>query len=602
MCLRQNAVSILLFILLTLAALSAADAQITRWPPEPSGAAPIMADLELAEHRFLPSTARWNLVWADQLRPYLLTPAKIVFAATHFMGSQKLWKDQSAEFRQHDDNFLMLTYHLAVGLNPARNDDCPDPKSLTGDGRIGVVAPEGYVSEWETHWLPWLQNAGIPTGEARFEDMFQHYDAVSLSNRVWHQDPYWLMNMDNADWRSYVAEVCLAWMTGNENEGCFFDVAVETSAWLYNPKAQNPAPGNFDWWAAPHRPSQRSVFFADRRELAAWTNAQYLGYFQSVYRRFHAASPQYLVIPNVDQMVTSVYDPTWLDGDAAGESVDGVMMEGFGNYRGYDMWLTLDRCVRHVTGRGKILIAQFSDHSAEERYRRTAMYMLVKNANCYINAVAEDVRWYPEYEIDLGTQSAPPQTLEELRVAGSGDAGLWRRDYEGGMVLVNTSNAEIAYALPAERNWSVVRTSGGGIVGEDGIPQPQAIAYDPAPASVRVPASDGLILRSEIPTSVTGSVVRDFSIDVWPQPAAQTLHVSISGVSSRPLRLWLTDVLGRSIVMESPASGLQEGSKPAPASTATLSIPVAGLRTGFYMLSVRFSDGQLLQRRVLVGR
>lgn len=148
-------------------------------------------------------------------------------------------------------------------------------------------------------------------------------------------------------------------------------------------------------------------------------NNQYLKYYQDIYKQYHTALFDYLLIPNVDQMATGWYDPVWMDGSFGGETIDGAMMESFGNYTGSDMYLTLDRCVRHITGRGKILIAQWYDDSPKERYRRIGMYMLVKNENSFVNIATGNVNWYPEYEISLGEQSPVPNNLQSMRVAGS---------------------------------------------------------------------------------------------------------------------------------------------------------------------------------------
>src|SRR5439155_20716757 len=134
----------------------------------------------------------------------------------------------------------------------------------------------------------------------------------------------------------------LDWMRGNSNEGCFFDVAVETNSSLYNPKLSDPSPANFDWWAPPHGPAGEAAQTKDRSAFASWMNRRYLGCYQEIYKRFHSDSVDYLVLPNTDQMVTTVYDLAWTDGDANGETIDGAMMEGFGNYQGQDMWLTLE--------------------------------------------------------------------------------------------------------------------------------------------------------------------------------------------------------------------------------------------------------------------
>ncbi|MBE0644868.1 MAG: hypothetical protein IH600_12360 [Bacteroidetes bacterium] len=548
---RNNFKALVICLVAQASFAQAAFAQSADWPPEDIQPAPIMQGLSLAEGRFVPSTSRWNLVWADQIIPYRYSAAQLAFAARHYVGSQKLWADQAAQFRAIDANFLMLIYHLAAGINPAKNSDCPDPKSLGDDGYIGVVAPEGYVSEWSTHFLPWLSAKGIATTGARFEDLFQHYDAVDSSTRVWHQDPYWLMNLDNADWRGYVGDACLGWMQGNEDEGCFFDVAVETSSALYNPKAQNPAPGNFDWWATPHYPAQTPAGIADWRAFGNWMNAQYLAYFQDIYRRFHGGTRDYLVIPNVDQMVTTVYDPVWLDGDAQGETVDGVMMEGFGNYNGYDMWLTLERCVRHVTGRGKILIAQFSTGDATDRLRRAGMYMLVKNANSFINVVSGEVTWYPEYEVDLGEMSPVPGDLEELRVSGSGAEGLWQREYENGMVLVNTAGNMASFDLPSTKVWRRYDPQGGGAVAENGTPAPQEQRWSAPVTRVEVPASDAVILRKDADTDVAEirpAPERPRLLSCAPMPVptrGATVEMEISSEMVGKWSLELRDILGR---------------------------------------------------------
>lgn len=571
-------------VLLICAAAFSAAAQSPDWPPAALEPAPIMQQISLSEGRFIPSTERWNLVWADQIIPYQHTSAQLEFAARHYVGSQKLWADQAAQFRAIDPNFLMVAYHLAAGLNPEKNSDCPDPKTLNGDGNIGVVSPEGYVSEWTTHFLPWLSATGISQGSVRFEDMFQHYDTVSPQTRVWHQDPYWLMNLDNPDWRQYIGDACLSWMQGNENEGCFFDVAVETNCYLYNPKVQNPAPGNFDWWAPPHHPAQLTAGPADRRAFADWMNAKYRDYFQTIYRRFHAGQTDYLVLPNVDQLVTTVYDPVWLDGDAQGETVDGVMMEGFGSYRGYDMWLTLERCVRHVTGRGKILIAQFTTSDAGERLRRTAMYMLVKNANSFINAVSEDVTWFPEYEVDLGAMSAIPADLELLRQRGSGSEGLWLREFEHGLVLVNSgSNPEI-YTLPAAFRWRRFEPLGGGAVSGDGTAAAQQLLWSEPVSQVEIPPSGGIIMKKEAATPVEGLrrlPVTPRLLSCAPSPLREAharLQLEIPMGMEGDWRLVVHDILGRCLQSQSlylSQSGVQ-----------TVTVSLHEIPAGAYLLSL----------------
>src|SRR5436190_4174091 len=126
-----------------LVALCAGSTVHAQWPPVPPPPGPIMEHVHLPGNRFVPSTKRWNLVWADQLIPNNISAAQLKFAAEHYVATQKIWANQVAQFRAINPNFLCVAYHLAAGLNPAHNDDCPDPKSQTGSGFIGSIAPKG---------------------------------------------------------------------------------------------------------------------------------------------------------------------------------------------------------------------------------------------------------------------------------------------------------------------------------------------------------------------------------------------------------------------------------------------------------------------------
>ncbi|MBL0175755.1 MAG: hypothetical protein IPP94_10890 [Ignavibacteria bacterium] len=495
-------------------------AQQHAWPPEAPGPAPIMTGITLGGGKTLPSTQRWNLVWADQIVPSWVTPGQVAFAARNFVGTQKIFRSQVPDFETLNPNWLVLSYHLATCLNPAANNDCPDPKLNSGTDFIGVVAPKGYVSEYTEYFRPWLAAKGIAENGPAFEAMFQHYDAAAPGKRVWLGDPAWLMNLEDANWRAYVTETSLDWLRGNANQGMFFDVAVETNAYLFNPNASNPAPTNFDWWLSPHKPFGFSGDITSRSAFAPYMNQQFLRYFQHLYRQFHAGDTTYLVIPNVDQMITTVYDPVWLDGDANGETIDGAMIESFGHATGGDMYLTLERTIRHITGRGKILIAQSYPASSGDNLRLIGMFMLVKNAQSYVNFLSNSgVEWYPEYEIDLGNQSQVPSTLEALRVMGGGSSGLWMRTYEKGAVLCNTSDAPIPYTLSGS-GWSRVVCNGGGDVSADGTMLPQSLsAVAVSGVQVVLPGSC-VILQHAAATGIDAASARQPSgLTLYPQPA-----------------------------------------------------------------------------------
>ena len=261
-------------------------------------------------------------------------------------------------------------------------------------------------------------------------------------------------------------------------------------------------------------------------------NGQYLGYWQSIYKRFHTATVDYLIIPNVDQMTTGWYDPVWMEGNAGGETIDGAMMESFGNATGSDMYLSLSRAVQHITGRGKILIAQFYDSTQAERYRRTGMYMLVKNENSFINILGPGApSWFPEYEINLGDQSQVPLDISSLRVAGSGSASLFKRDYQYGMVLCNTSGSAMNYSLTGT-TWNTVNTSGGGSVTNSGGIAPQSITFTPVSSQISVPASGCVILMNNTAATIAGPRKQNNDAGLFSGPVNGVITVNQPGTVS----------------------------------------------------------------------
>ncbi len=503
-------------------------AQTHSWPPGGTSPSPVTTNMHLPSNRYVPSSKRYNLVWGDQY--YGQSTGRVKFIATNYVATQKIYKTDNALYRAYNSNFIVLIYHLANGINPKQNDDCPNPHTLTnsdGSGYIGVVAPASttqLVSEWNNYFTPWLASAGITLGSTRYEQMFQHFiidttnsEYANISNRVWHKDPQWTMNIENTDWQKYMADIVLNWMAGNQNEGCFFDVSVETQTSLFHPKTTDPSPYNLKWYLWPHGPAGHTVNTLNN--FAAYMNNAYREYYQYIYSKLHTAAVDYLILPNVDQMATSWYDPTWLDGNFNGETIDGAMMENFGGYTNVgDMYLTLSRAIKHITGRGKILIAQFNNNSQAERYRRAAMYMLVKNENSFLNIItSKNPEWYPEYEICLGDVSATPPFIDNLRVGGSGSASLWKRDYQYGMVLCNTSSSSMNYSL-AGTGWNQVNTTGGGIVSSSGEPADQSVTFVPVTGSISVASGQCVILTNNTTVAVKSITERHNEITVYPNP------------------------------------------------------------------------------------
>lgn len=567
----------LLFFLLNIFIFSASlDCQIQSWPP---GGIQISSKfkLPLPDSRFVPSSKRWNMVWADQLVPAWITPGKVEFAAKNYVGTQKLFADQISQYRSFNSNFLCLIYRLSSGLNPAENRHCPDPKTNSGTGYIGVVSPLGYVSEYLEYFVPWVNSQQL-SGDA-YESMFQHYDVKDSLHRVWHQDPYWLMDVSNSNWREYIVSTSLIWMDEMTCDGCFYDVSVEWNCSLYNPKSGNPEPGNFNWWEYPHKPATYPEDMTDRSVYAKWQNGMYLQYFQALYSYFHESGSVYLLIPNIDQMITTVYDPTWLEGNMLGQTVDGAMMENFGSCSGQDMYLSLERGFRYLTSKNKILIAQCPASTPEERLRRTAMYMLIKNENSFINLINSGrVEWYPEYEIDLGNIKPLPDTFEELREKGSGYKSLWKRQYDSGYVVCNTSDDTISYN-PYADGWAYLKTSGGGEVGDDGTIKQQSLVYTPFKGSIPIPPSQCMVFKhvDSLPNSVEYAFdAPDFSIN--PNPVTSNANLLLNLNESKQLGVRITDMMGTT-VKHLPQSYFETGKH-------TLNIDLNELLPGMYFCEI----------------
>jgi len=114
--------------------------QIQSWPPGGTSASPITAAMKLPGNRYVPSTKKYNLVWADEL---VGQPAgKIRFIAQNYVASQKMAATQVADYRAYNADFLCVIYHLSNGINPQNNGDCPLPHGTTA---ISSCTPAGWV-------------------------------------------------------------------------------------------------------------------------------------------------------------------------------------------------------------------------------------------------------------------------------------------------------------------------------------------------------------------------------------------------------------------------------------------------------------------------
>jgi len=103
--------------------------------------------------------------------------------------------------------------------------------------------------------------------------------------------------------------------------------------------------------------------------------------------------------------------------------------------------------------------------SADDVARRRfllASYLLVKDARTYIAYFASGpLEWYPEWDLELGAAQKNAITLDDFSWNG-----IYRRDFDNGIVLVNPGTSPVQVNLGA----TLKRTEpvGGGAVSSDG--------------------------------------------------------------------------------------------------------------------------------------
>jgi len=425
----------------------------------------------------LPSTRRYVLVWPDQLIPDgaggnpAYSAALMQWVVTHFVGTQKLFQTQIDSYRAINPNFLMLTYHLAYGLNGA--DQTNPVGNITGANHFGQEDTDTFT--------PWVASSG-----ATREKAYQHSATpASSSNRVSYPDPYWLMDVASTEWQTYIETTLLAWAAfpTTKSDGFFFDVAF--------PPWYNYSPAN--WWTQPAGGSSRAA-------LDAWWMPRAQAYFDALRTAFAptAQHPRYLVIPNPDSLDDGTDDPSFLQG------TDGVFTENWQNALGdpTDWNLTVSRICHYVTGHAKVWMTDStSDVTQMPQAQRDLIigtFLLIRNGTSYA-MLLPGLNWYPEYEIDLGGYvDEPPDDIEQLKVAGSGGSagGLYARQEVAGTILVNSSTAALTYMVPTAMKQA--QWTGGGGVAVDGTEATETLTYtqDVPAGPLSVPALTAIILQS----------------------------------------------------------------------------------------------------------
>jgi len=368
-----------------------------------------------ANRRVFPETSTRIAVLTDQL-PGPMSDAQVRFAATHYVGTQKLTLNVSRRLRAINPGFLVLHYHLAMWQS------APNVPFIT----------EGNV--WGNDY------PAVNAHESWFWHNREHQRVTSS------HDGKLLMNVSDPGFREHWRDSLIRQVEDGDYDGVFLDSA--SPALLQGEARTPPDPRLF-------ADGVRTSTFAElggRSWIAAWED-----WIADLDRSL--ASRGVPLIPNVGSLVT-----TWDNSDyalSAGAFSEGFLDPGFST----EDWIAAANQTLALVRRNKIVILQNYLPSADETAKRRfllASYLLVKGARTYVAYFASTpFEWYPEWDLDLGGAQKSAATMDELSWNG-----IYRRDFDKGIVLVNPGASAVHVTL--DGTFKRVEPVGGGAVSLDG--------------------------------------------------------------------------------------------------------------------------------------
>ena len=371
-----------------------------------------------------------------------MSEAQVRFAATHYVGTQKLSLNLSRPLRDINPKFLVLHYRLAMWQSAPNVNYIVDGNRWSND-----------FSEVNRH-----------------ESWFWHNP--SNQRVASNQDGKLLMNIADSGMRAYWRESIARQVEAGDYDGVFLDSA-------------SPA---LLQWEARTPPDRRllgtGVRFNRFPELG---NRSWIAAWQEWMADLDAslAARAVPLIPNVGALTTS-----WDNTDyslTAGVFCEGFLDPGLST----DDWKSAADQTLKLVQKKRIVILQNYLSSASDVARRKyllASYLLVKGSRTYVvYFVRSTLDWYPEWALDLGAPLKNAAAVEELSWNG-----VYRRDFAHGVALVNptTARARVNLGETLRR----VDPSGGGVVGRDGVAA-GAIATTPVTAVDMPPKSAEILLR-----------------------------------------------------------------------------------------------------------
>ena len=410
---------------------------------------------------FLPTIMRTNSSSSNNRRPWRdtssgihvfndqlatdLSDAQWQFAATHYVGTQKMTRPYADRLRAINPNFLILHYRLGLGLGYRTTSSGCNPSG----GYLYIVEGNTWVQEWYP---------------GATENWFYHYPEVSATRVLQCDWGWYVMELNDSGWRSYWQSQVLQQLQANDNDGLFLD-SLSIPNYLGG-SSFNPALPAYDL-------TLENAWATRINAWLTWLQTQPAG--------------DYYIVPNVGSWITT-RDPTNYS------PVDGVMIEGFaiqGDADPYDPfdWRLQANRILGLVAQNKAVIGQTYVTGAQERMFALGTYLLLKGSRTYFNLETDMApEWWPEYDVPIGapTQNAGTNVDNLYDSANH----VYRRNFTNGFVLVNPTGS--SYTVNLGGTYYRVSTSGGGLVPFSGIPSGSVTTS--AVSSVTLPAYSAVVL------------------------------------------------------------------------------------------------------------
>ena len=384
-----------------------------------------------------PDTTATIAVLADQLSS--MSQQQLVFAATHYVGTQKQVLGVTRALRALNPNFVVLHYHLAMWQS------APTTSFITDGLTWGNDYPD--VTTHET-WF-WHNDSGARVPSSA--------------------DGKLLMNVSDPDFAAYWADSIGAQTSAGEYDGVFLDSA-------------SPALLQGECGQGDPRLAATAVKTSTFSELGGvtWISA-WETWITGLNRALGGQGIP--LIPNTSAFVTS-WDSTDYTRTA------GIFVEGFAD-AGFTVtdWKASTNQIMAIAAANKIVILQNYLGSTSDVQRRLyylANYLLAKGSRTYLFYFAgSTLEWYPEWNLGLGVPVAPPTTVDALAWQG-----VYRRDFAKGVVLLNPGATSVSVTL--ETPMQQVTPQGGGAVASDGTTT--GTLANSTVSSLSLPAGAGAVL------------------------------------------------------------------------------------------------------------